>query len=100
MASMTCGKCKETHLTVEAVRRCYDGTAHPCGWLSEARDAYGILRDEDGGVIILECKAAAWDNGRATVCEDGHEYVPAEVRFREGWDYYDEEEAAAHHAFA
>lgn len=89
MPTITCGHCQNTHHSVEAVRRCYAGTAHPCGWQSEARDRWGALRDEDGQPIIHECTALSWDNGRAFACEAGHEHVHADVRDAEGWDYAD-----------
>jgi hypothetical protein len=93
-SSITCGNCKGTHLTVEGVRRCYAGTAHPCGWQFEARDRWGTLRDEDGGAIVRECDALSWDNGRAFVCEAGHEHVWAEARAREGWEYAEDADEA------
>jgi hypothetical protein len=92
MATITCAHCKATHTAVEAVRRCHADETFTCGWQYQARDRYGVLRDEDGQEIILECDALAWDNGRAIVCENGHEHVNAEARHREGWDYADEEE--------
>lgn len=92
--SVTCGNCKETHHSVEAVRRCYAGEASPCGWQYHARDRWGFVTDEDGERIVLECKALAWDTGRALVCEDGHEHVWAEARAAEGWDYAEDAEEA------
>jgi hypothetical protein len=92
--SITCGNCQKTHFSVEAVRRCYAGTAHPCGWQYEARDRWGTLRDEDGAAIVRECDALSWDNGRAYVCEAGHEHVHADVREAEGWDYAEDADEA------
>jgi hypothetical protein len=92
--SITCGNCHETHRSVEAVRRCYAGTAHPCGWQWEERDRWGFVTDEDGRRIVRECKALAWDDGRATTCEDGHEHVSAEARAAEGWDYAEDADEA------
>jgi hypothetical protein len=92
--SITCGNCKGTHHSVEAVRRCYAGTAHPCGWQYEVRDRWGYVTDEDGRRIVRECTALSWDNGRAYACEDGHEHVHAEVRASEGWEYAEDADEA------
>lgn len=91
--SITCGNCKKTHRSVEAVRRCYAGEAYPCGWQWEERDRWGVVYDENGPVIH-ECEALAWDTGRALVCEDGHEHVWAEARAAEGWDYAEDADEA------
>src|ERR1043165_1282904 len=94
MASIICGHCKGTHLTVEGVRHCYAGDASTCGWLFYERDRYGIVCDEDGQQIVRECDELAWDDGRARVCEAGHEHVWAEARAREGWEYAEDADEA------
>jgi hypothetical protein len=93
-SSITCGNCKSTHYSVEGVRRCYAGQAGPCSWQSYARDRWGYLTDEDGARIVLNCDALAWDNGRAFVCEAGHEHVWAQNRADEGWEYAEDADEA------
>lgn len=94
MASITCGNCHETHFSIDGVRHCYAGDAGVCGWQTYLRDRWGFVTNEDGERIVEECPALIWDNGRAQVCELGHEHVHAEARYREGWDYADGPEEA------
>jgi hypothetical protein len=64
-----------THDSVDAVRRCHlDPETFTCGWLYEARDRYGVLRDEDGQIVVRECQALAWSIPDGITCERGHEH--------------------------
>jgi hypothetical protein len=81
MSTITCGNRARhagqtgTHGTVAAVRACYlDPDTFTCGWQYEARDRYGVLRDEDGQVVILECQSLAWSIPNGITCESGHEH--------------------------
>ena len=84
MASILCGKCRNTHRLVESVRNCYQGkTILPCDWLIE--------RQTEDGPAIVECGAdAIWDD-RGFECAAGHSHVTAEHRRAEGWDYAEDE---------
>lgn len=76
-----CGQCERRHHSAEVGRRCHAGKTYPCGWQIQ------VGLDEDGGAVIDECGAAAWDTERGWKCDAGHEHVTAEARWREGWDY-------------
>lgn len=96
MASIKCGKCDQTHGSVFAVRACHDGAeVFACGWLTEARDRFGPIRDEDGRQIIDECGADAIGTQTGWSCAAGHSYVDMETRHAQGWDYAEDAEEAA-----
>lgn len=95
MASITCGKCANTHQSVAAVRACHEGAEiFPCSWLIEVRDRWGVCRDEDGRPIIRECGAETIGTETGWSCAYGHSYVDMETRHREGWDYAESREEA------
>jgi hypothetical protein len=60
-----------------------------CGWLM-------LGRYDDGSEYSYPCEAPArfTDKRGSHECAAGHSHVPAEVRFEQGWDYADEDEAA------
>lgn len=84
-----CGHCGNTHQAVDVVRACHRGAQlFDCGWLVDTREY-----DEDGGQIIVECGADAWQTDRGWECANGHSHVYAEVAYQEGWAYVTEDEA-------
>lgn len=97
-----CGHCDLSHHTVAQVRVCGTGVyvdpetgivregCAPCTWLIDT-----LQYDEDGQKIIRDCGHPAWSDERGWRCAAGHEHVYGEVRATEGWDYADDDEAAA-----
>lgn len=101
--SITCGNRAKhngttgTHRTVAAVKACFlDATTFACDWQYEARDRYGVIRDEDGEIVIITCGALAWNlpGNRGWACENGHEHVTAQARRDERWDYAEDRHEA------
>ncbi len=70
-----------------AVKECY-------GQVTLCRTQFDAGRDEDGEAIIAECFGEVTDTERGWTCTHGHEYVAADVRWAEGWDYASDEEEA------
>lgn len=101
MTTITCGKCRQTHASVDAVRACYAGaTIAPCTWLVER--TYTFVDEETGewwggedGPTIEDCGAEAIYTDRGFECAAGHSHVTAEIRFAEGWDYAEDAMEAA-----
>ena len=93
MASIKCGKCRETHESIHAVRACYAGeTIAPCTWL--VKRTYSFVDEETGewwggedGPVVEDCGAEAIFTDRGFECSAGHSHVFAEIRNAEGWDY-------------
>ena len=83
---------RHTHPTVERVMLCYAAARDeargmmvwPCTWLLEGRY-------DDGSKFTYECRlptrydAEAQDGSYA--CAGGHDFVPPETRYEQGWDY-------------
>lgn len=83
---------RHAHQVVAEVRSCYQA-AHdeardievwPCGWILEGR--YG-----DGSRFSYPCTAPARltpDRGEGCyACDNGHDFIPPQIRQAEGWDY-------------
>lgn len=85
------------HATTASVRACYDPSVETfaCGWLIEVTTEVG---DDEWGyepyTRIVDCGALAFATDRGWHCEAGHDYVTAEVRHAERWDYASDEEEA------
>jgi hypothetical protein len=92
MASITCrakGTNAHTHNSIEAVRKHFTVETFPCPDLVDTRE-----HDEDGQRIILPCNGLSWDIDGGTRCEHGHEYIDAQTRHEQGWDYAEDGEEA------
>lgn len=84
---MKCGKCKDGHGSVAAVKACYAGaTVSACTWLVE-RWFHSGDPDDGGYQAVVDCGAEAIFTDRGFECAAGHSHVVAEVRSAEGWDY-------------
>ena len=95
-----CGHCHDYHHSVAQVQVCgtsrytdpQTGHTHapawPCSWLME-------FADGESGWAVRECGHPAFHTERGHTCAAGHEHVCEEVRHAEGWDYADDDEAAA-----
>lgn len=91
------GQDKHSHRTVEEVHACYRAKhdvakgieVWACGWLMEGRY-------DDGSKFTYPCEAPTrYVGGRGSFeCAAGHDHVPAEVRYEQGWDYASDEEEA------
>jgi hypothetical protein len=92
--AITCGKCKEKHLTVDAVRACHTRDTFACHWLIERPAGWHVEAEDFVEASIIECGALAWEHERGWTCETGHEHIYAEVRSREGWEYAEDENEA------
>lgn len=93
MVSITCrakGTEAHTHASVEAVRKHFTAETFPCPDLVDTRSY-----DEDGQRIILPCDGLSWEIDGGTRCEHGHEYIDAQTRHKQGWDYAGDAEEAA-----
>lgn len=104
MASIRCGKCAETHASVDAVKACHAGNLFTCHWLVEIPFRW-VTDEETGEVFDVEahtrdCGAEAIATERGWTCAAGHEHVTAEARRNEGWDYAEEYGEAADLALA
>ena len=85
--------CRGQHVTVAEVRQCFEAKrtgAWPCSWLIE--DRY-----DDGSPRTFECGAPTqYTDGQGSYeCTAGHDFVPPEVRARQGWDYAADRDEAA-----
>lgn len=92
---------KHSHQHVDEVRACYKAMhdtkagiqVWPCSWLLEGRY-------DDGSIYTYECLAPARftpERGEgAFECSNGHDFIPPQVRYAEGWDYAEDAEEAAH----
>lgn len=91
------GEC-HNHRTVEEVRACYAAARDaakgidvwPCSWLLEGRY-------DDGSKFTYECGAPTRQTAAdgSYECIAGHDFVPAQTRWEQGWDYADGPEEAA-----
>ena len=93
------GQARHDHQAVEEVRECYQAARDEaagtpvwqCGWLLEGRY-------DDGSRYTFPCEAPArFTPERAEgsyACTRGHDHIPAEVRYAEGWDYAADEDEA------
>jgi hypothetical protein len=94
---------KHSHPTVDDVRECFTAAqaerkgipVSPCSWLMEG--SY-----DDGSRYTYECGRPTWPWDErapgAYRCTAGHDFIPAETRYSEGWDYaadYEEAEGMA-----
>jgi hypothetical protein len=89
---------KHTHPSAELVRACYEAkrdvqagiAVWPCSWLAQE----GFT--EDGVPVIVECGLPTrfTDDKGSYACIGGHDHVPAEVRFEQGWDYAEDDDEA------
>lgn len=87
---------RHEHQSVAEVRDCYQAASDvrqgilvwPCGWLKEGRY-------DDGSKYSYPCEAQTryTDERGSYECAAGHTHVPAELRWEQGWDYADEDEA-------
>ena len=101
MATITCGKCRQTHTSVAVVKACFAGAEiAPCAWLVE-RVVGGYYVEYDGQddwieayTSVEDCGAEAIYTDRGFECAAGHAHVTAEVRWQEGWDYAEDAEEA------
>lgn len=81
---------KHVHRTVAEVKACFEaarteklGTeVWPCSWLLEGRY-------DDSSAYTYECglPTVYTDRRGSYRCIGGHDHVPAEVRYEQGWDY-------------
>jgi len=90
---------KHSHPTVDLVKACYQAARDqqggievwPCSWLLEGRY-------DDGSIFHYACGLPTrYDDTRqdgSYHCDGGHDHVPAEVRYAEGWDYTDDPDEA------
>lgn len=93
MPSITCrakGTDAHTHGSIEAVRKHFTAETFPCPDLIDTREY-----DEDGQKIILPCDGLSWEIDGGTRCEHGHEYIDAQSRSEQGWDYAEDAQEAA-----
>lgn len=92
LPSITCGHCKQTHRSVEAVKACHAGALiGTCTWLVERT----VCHPEDGLMQVTEdCGAEMICTERGSECAVGHSHVTAEARQREGWDYAEDRDEA------
>jgi hypothetical protein len=93
------GQDKHSHPARELVRLCFAAARDEkagievwsCSWLMEGRY-------DDGSVFTYECGLptryddTAQDGSYA--CDGGHDFVPAQARMAQGWDYAADEEEA------
>lgn len=95
--SIICGKCRETHGSVDAIRACYAGNLHKCDWLVERTVSWfdEETGDGEGYDVIEDCGAEAIVTDRGFTCAAGHEHTYAEIRHAEGWDYAEDPDEAA-----
>lgn len=94
------GRERHSHEVVTQVRSCYQAArdmtqgirAWPCTWLLEGRY-------DDGSKFTFECDAPTRftpERGEGSyACESGHDHVPAQVRWEQGWDYAEDAEEAS-----
>jgi hypothetical protein len=92
----SCKGLKHAHRTADEVRLCYQAAIDeragmevwPCSWLLEGRY-------DDGSAFTYECMLPTrYTDGRGSYqCDGGHDHVPAQVRYEQGWDYCTEDEA-------
>jgi hypothetical protein len=88
---------RHTHRTVDEVTSCCKAAADeragtevwPCSWLLEGRY-------DDGTPYTYECMLPTRFTGTdgSYQCIGGHDFVPAQTRFEQGWDYTDDPEEA------
>lgn len=87
---------RHTHPTVELVRICATAARFekagakvwPCSWDMEAMG-------EDGPYAVRCNLPTMFTDDRGSYeCVGGHDHVPAEVRFEQGWDYAEDAGAA------
>lgn len=89
---------RHDHRDVATVRACFQAARDeaagmlvwPCTWLLEGRY-------DDGSTYTFECGAPTREVNSlgCYACDHGHDYVPAEVRAAQGWDYAADEGEAA-----
>ena len=98
MATITCGKCRQTHTSVAVVKACFAGAEiAPCTWLVE-RLVGGYYVEYDGQddwveayTSVEDCGAEAIYTDRGFECAAGHSHVSMYARQAEGWDYAEDE---------
>lgn len=90
---------RHSHPAVELVKLCYRAAADekagvqvwPCSWLLEGRY-------DDNSTFTYECGLPTRYDDTAQdgsyQCDGGHDFVPAQTRSEQGWDYTDDPEEA------
>jgi hypothetical protein len=84
--------CTGQHATAAEVKSCFQARADgawPCSWLLEGRY-------DDGSRHTYACGAPTryTDERGSYECDRGHDHVPADVRYEQGWEYAEDADEA------